>query len=236
MKRTLILTALMLFAFVGTQAQSLDKVLEKHFEATGHDKMADVKTFKIKAKMSMMGMDMPMDMIIKKPNKFRTEIDMMGQKTIQAYDGEKGWMINPMMGPGAQALEGEQLSQAMDQADMEGELYDFKKKGHNAELIGKVNADGVEAYRIKFTGKDGNVKNYFIDANTYLVLKVKATVKAQGQSMEIESKMLEYQNIDGIQMPKKIEVVLPMGTQSIIMEEIKFNEEVDDAIFAQPAE
>jgi outer membrane lipoprotein-sorting protein len=236
MKRTLILTTLMLIAFIGTHAQSLDKVLEKHYEATGHSKMADVKTYIIKAKMSMMGMEMPMDMIIKKPNKFKIEIDMMGQKTIQAYDGEKGWMINPMMGEGAQALEGDQLNQAMEQADMEGELFDFEKKGHSAELVGKVNSDGAEAYRIKFTGKDGNVKNYFIDAKTYLIIKVKAKVEAQGQSMDIESKMVEYQNIDGIQMPKKIEVVLPMGTQTIIMEEIKFNEKIDDSIFAKPAE
>lgn len=236
MKRILVLTSLLLIVFIGTQAQSLDKVLEKHYEATGHKNMADVKSYVIKAKMSMMGMEMPMDMIIKKPKKFKIEMEMMGQKTVQAFDGEKGWMISPMMGSGVVDLEGEQLTQAMDQADMEGELYDYKKKGHSAELIGKVNADGVEVYRIKFTGKDGSVKNYFIDAKTYLILKVKAKIEAQGQSMEIESKMVEYQNIDGIQMPKKIEVVMPMGTQTIIFEEIKLNEKIDDSIFARPAE
>ena len=235
MKRTFILTALMLVAFIGTQAQTLEKVLEKHYKATGHEKMADIKTYAIKAKMSMMGMDMPMDMIIKTPDKFKIEMEMMGQKTVQAYDGEKGWMINPMMGSGVLDLEGDQLDQAMEQADMEGELYDYKKKGHSAELIGKVNADGVEAYRIKFTNKNGDVKNYFIDANTYLITKVKAKVEAQGQTMDIESKMVEYQEIDGIQMPKKIEVVLPMGTQTIIMEEIKLNEKIDDSVFARPA-
>jgi len=235
MKHTFILIALMLVALIGTQAQSLDKVLEKHYEATGQKKMADIKTYVIKAKMSMMGMDMPMDMIIKKPDKFKIEMEMMGQKTVQAYDGEKGWMTNPMMGSGVLDLEGDQLDQAMDQADMEGELYDYKKKGHSAELIGKVNADGVEAYRIKFTSKDGSVKNYFIDANSYLISKVKAKVEAQGQTMDIESKMVEYQEIDGIQMAKKTEVILPMGTQTIIMEEIKLNEKVDDSVFARPA-
>lgn len=236
MKRIFILTALMLIAFVGTQAQSLDKVLEKHYEATGHKKMADVETFVIKAKMSMMGMDMPMEIKVKKPNKFKVEMEMMGQKTISAFDGNQGWMINPMMGAGVQDLGGDQLKQAASQADMEGELYNYAKKGHSAELIGKVNADGKEAFKIKLTDKDGQVKNYFIDADTYLVLKMKAKIEAMGQAVEIETKMMEYEKIDGIQMAKKIEVVMPMGTQSIVMEEIKLNEKIDDSVFARPAQ
>lgn len=235
MKRTFILVAIMLFAFVATQAQSLDKVLEKHYEATGHEKMADVKTYAIKAKMSMMGMEMPMTIKIKKPNKFRVDMEMMGQKTVSAFDGTKGWTINPMMGAGVKNLEGPELKQAMAQADMEGELYNYAKKGHAAELLGKVDADGKQAYEIKLTGKDGTVKNYFIDANTYLVSKVTAKVEAMGQSMEIETKMVEYQKIKGIQMAKQIDVETPMGTQSIIMEEILIDEKIDDSVFARPA-
>ncbi len=235
MKRTFIITALMLIAFLGTQAQTLEKVLDKHYEAAGYEKIAKVKTFDITAKMSMMGMEIPMMIKVKNPNKFRVEMDMMGKKTISAFDGEKGWMINPMMGTGVQDLEGEQLNQAMETADMEGELYNYAQKGHSAELIGKVNADGKEAYKIKLTNKNGQVKNYFIDANTNLILKVKAKVEAMGQSVEIETKMLEYEKIDGIQMSKKIEMTMPMGTQTIVMEEIKLNEEIDDSVFARPA-
>ena len=224
MKRIFILTAVMLFALVSTQAQTLEKVLDKHYEAMGHKKIASVETFDLKAKMTMMGMDMPMTIKVKKPNKFKVEMEMMGQKTVSAFDGENGWMINPMMGSGVQSLEGDQLKQAMSQADMEGELYNYAAKGHSAELIGKVNADGKEAYRIKLTDKEGQVKNYFIDANNYLLLKMKAKVEAMGQTVDIETKMVEYQEVDGIKMAKKIEVVMPMGTQSIIMEEIKLNE------------
>ncbi len=225
----------MLVAFVGTQAQTLSKVLEKHYQATGQEELAKVKTFSQKITMSMMGMEMPMEIKVKKPNKFRVEVDMMGQKTISAFDGEKGWMINPMMGSGVQDLQGDQLKQAMDQADMEGELYNYEAKGFTAELIGKVNSDGKEAYKIKLTGKDGAVRNYFIDANTYLVSKMKTKVEAMGQTMDIETKILEYEKVDGVQMAKKMEIVMPMGTQSMQVDEIKFNEKLDDSIFARPA-
>ena len=235
MRSTIILTALMLFAFVGIQAQTLEKVLEKNYEATGVEKLADVKTYSVKATMSMMGMDMPMSIRVKNPDKFRLDMEAMGQKTVSAFDGDKGWMINPMMGDGVKDLEGDDLKQAMQQTDLEGELYNYKQKGSTAELIGKVNADGKPAYRIKLTNGDGTVKDYFIDADTYLVVKMKAKVEAMGQSMEVETKMLDYEKIGGIMMAKKIEVVTPMGTQTVFFEEIKLNEPIDNSVFARPA-
>ena len=192
MKRILILTSLMLIVFISIQAQSLEKVLEEHFKEVGQEKLAAVTSFVLNAKMIQMGMEIPIVMKMKKPDKFRMEIDMQGQKMIQAFDGEKGWMIAPWISSDPQDLAGDELKSAMDQADMEGELYNYEKKGHSAELIGKVNSDGTEAYRIKLTTKDGTVKNYFIDANTYLILKTKATVDAMGQSVEVETKMLDY--------------------------------------------
>jgi len=236
MKRNILVTALMLFVFIGTQAQSIDDVLAKHFEATGQDKLTEVQTFFVKAKMSMMGMDMPMTMQMKKPNKFKIDMEVMGQKIEQGFDGESGWMRNPMAGSGITDLKGPELKQAMQQADLQGELYDYKAKGHTAELIGKVNADGKEAYRIKFTTADGAVKDYYIDANSYLISKVKAKVEQMGQTMEVETKILEYKDFDGIKIGSKMEIETPMGTQSMVMEEIKLDEKMDDSIFARPAE
>jgi outer membrane lipoprotein-sorting protein len=235
MKRILILTSLMLIAFISMHAQSLDKVLEKHFEVVGQEKLAALQSFVLNAKISQMGMEMPMVMKMKKPNKFRMEIDMQGQKMIQAFDGEKGWMIAPWISSDPQDLAGDELKMAMDQADMEGELYNYEKKGHSAELIGKVNSDGTEAYRIKLTTKDGTVKNYFIDAKTYLVLKTKATISAMGQSVDVETKMMDYKEIDGIKMAMKMESSTPMGIHTVIVEEVKLNEKIDDSIFARPA-
>lgn len=236
MKRTFILTALMLFAFIGTQAQTLDQVLEKHYKATGQEKIAEVKTFYVKAKMSMMGMEMPMTIQMKKPDKFKIEMDVMGQKILQGFDGESGWMKNPMVGAGVTDLKGADLKQAMNQADLEGELYNYAKKGHSAELIGKVNLDGNEAYRVKLTNADESVKDYYIDGNTYLITKVKAKVETMGQTIDIETKILDYKDIEGVKIGSKMEVSSPMGTQTMVMEEIKLNENMDDSIFARPTE
>jgi outer membrane lipoprotein-sorting protein len=217
------------------QAQSVNEVFEKHFKAVGQEKLVGINSFYIKARVSQMGMELPMEMKIKKPDMFITNIDIQGQKMVQAFDGEKGWMIIPMMSPDPQVLAGDQLEQAREQANMEGELYNYEKKGSTAEMAGKVNVDGKEMYRIKLTDKNDNAKDYFIDANTYLVSKVKAKVSAQGQTFDVEQVMSEYKTIDGITMAMKIESKSPMGATVITMEEVKFNEKFDDAIFKQPA-
>ncbi|WP_321347588.1 outer membrane lipoprotein-sorting protein [uncultured Draconibacterium sp.] len=235
MKRIFFLAALMLFALVSTQAQSLDKVLDNYYKANGLDKIEDVKTFDVKANVSVMGMEMPMEIKVKKPNKFRVDMEMMGQKTTSAFNGENGWMINPMMGAGVQDLEGDQLKQAMGQADMEGALYNYKAKGSNLELLGKVDADGAEAYKLKLTDKDGVVQTFYINADDYMISKVESRVEAMGQTMDVVTKMLEYKEVKGIKMASKIEMEMPMGKQSVIMEEIKIDEPLDDSIFEKPA-
>jgi len=236
MKKLFFITlATVAFAFVNVaNAQSLSEVLDMYFKATGQEKLIAAESFYVKAKMSQMGMEMPMEMKIKKPEKFLITIDFQGQKIITAGDGETGWMINPMMGADPQDLKGDQLNQTRQQTDMEGELYNFEAKGHSAELAGKVNVDGAEMYRIKLTKKDGNTKDYFIDTKTNLVSRVKSKVSAQGQTVEVEQIMSDYKTVDGVTIALKTEQKTPMGTGTIIMEEFKMNVPFDDSIFKKP--
>jgi outer membrane lipoprotein-sorting protein len=236
MKKTF-LTFISIFLIAGVhtlQAQSLENVLDKHFKAIGQEKLVEKESYAIKASILQMGMELPMEMKMKRPNKFRMEMEMQGQKMIQAYDGEKGWMIAPWISSEPQDLSGPQLDQAMDQANIDGELYNYREKGSAAVLIGKVNVDGAPMFNIKLTDKDGNIKNYFIDAESYFVRKVKATVNAQGQEVDVEQNLSGYKNFDGIMMPTKIESKSPMGTANIIFENIRFGDNFDDSIFTKP--
>lgn len=236
--KKLVIATLVIFIITSmnfVQAQSLDDVLKKHFKAVGQDKLVSAKSYYMKASLNQMGMELPMTMIMKRPNKFRVEMEMQGQKMIQAYDGEKGWMIAPWISPDPQVLEGDQLKQLMEQADFEGELYNYKQKGNIVDYVGKVNADGVEAYKIKLTAKDGSVKNYFIDAGTNYIVKVKATISAGGKEVNVTQKLSEYKDFNGIKMATKMISATPMGDVGIIVEEFEINKNFDNSIFVQPA-
>ena len=217
-----------------SHAQTLDEILAKHFQAKGQEKLVAAKTISVKAKVSQMGMDIPLEMKIKKPNKFLITFEMQDQIIMQAFNGEKGWMLSPMTGTEPQELAGDQLIQAQQQADLEGELYNYKEKGSTAEFSGKVNIDGKDAYRIKLNTKDGNSKDYFIDAGTYNIIKVKTSVNMQGQTFEVEQIMDDYKSFSGALLPTKMTSKTPMGNAEIVFEDISFNLELEDSIFDRP--
>jgi hypothetical protein len=97
MKKSFI-TVSFLFAVVLANAQSLEDIISKYTVANKLDKINNFKTIKITAKTSMMGMDMPMEMWMKNPNKIKSVTSFNGQEIVQVFDGEKGYMINPMAG------------------------------------------------------------------------------------------------------------------------------------------
>ena len=232
----LFLLSAMLFLFTTgpLKAQNLQQVLDKHFEAVGQKNLLTKNTYTVQASIQQMGMEIPMTMKLKRPNKFRMEMEVQGEKMIQAYDGKNGWMIAPWVSTEPQALIGAELEQTIDQANFDGELYNYKEKGVEASLVGKVNVEGTPMYNIKITDKNGTVKNYFIDAEDYLIKKVKARMSAQGQEVEVEQSMSEYKEVEGVKMPTKIESKNPMGTAVVKFNDITFNESIDDSIFEKP--
>ncbi len=237
MKKSFLLFAMFLSASVFVQAQTLDKVLNEYFKATGMDKFAKVKTVEMKAKLSQMGMELPMTIKVKRPDKFRMEMEIQGQKAVTAYDGKNGWTIAPWVSPEPQDLAGEQLERAKEQADLEGDLWEYAKKGHKATYMGKEDLDGTEVYKIKLEKKNGDVQYYYIDTDSDMLLKTTTTTSQNGQEMEVESIMSNYKDFDGVILPTSIENKVKGTDQSgtVEIEDIKFDVDMPDSIFAKPA-
>ncbi len=238
MKKLTLTTMVMVFVVLANiaGAQTLDDILKKHFEAVGQEKLMAAKDIYIKAKVSQMGMDIPMEMKVKRPDKFLITMEVQGQKITQAFNGEKGWLIAPGLASEPQELTGDMLEQAKQQPEtlVEGDLYNYKEKGSTADFLGKVNLDGNDAFRIKLTTSDGNERDFFINATTYLIDKANATISSGGQSVDVEQTMSDYKTIDGITMPLKIVQNSPIGNAIIEIEEIKFDENFDNSIFEMP--
>lgn len=237
MKKSILLfiTMLLLTLTSGVQAQTLKEVLDKHFKAIGQDKLSAMKTCFAKRTVSMRGNEFPMELKMKRPNKFRMEIDMQNQKMIQAYDGKEGWFITTRISQQPMELSGDRLKEALSQTDIDGELYQYAQKGFKAELIGIEQLHEQDVYNIKLTSKSGDVKNYYIDANKYLIVMVKAKVGRMGQEAEVVKRMSNYKNFDGVLVATKIESESPMGTGSVTINEIKFNQDIDDSVFKKPS-
>jgi outer membrane lipoprotein-sorting protein len=236
MKKTVFASVLMAFAvLLSLSAQDLQEILDNHFETIGQKNLLKVKTLTATGKASQMGMEFPFTMMNKRPDKLKIIIDIQGSQIIQACDGENVWAINPMSGSSEPIdVTGPDADGLKESADMDGQLWKWKEKGHQLELEGTEETEGSEAYVLKLTKKNGNIDYYYIDPDSYLILKTKSKIMMEGSEVEMESLLSNYQDVEGYIMPFTTEQKMNGQTMiTILIDEVRLNEEMDDPIFSK---
>lgn len=216
-------------------AQTVDEIAEKHAAALGGlAKIKNVNTVIIDRSLAVQGMEIPNKTILVVGKSLRNESTVMGNTMVQVVDDSKGWMIRPSMMGGTgepEDMPADQLKQQLSSLDPFGGLVEYKEKGNKVELVGKETVDKKDVFHLKLTTKEGQVMDEYVDANTYLVSKVKFSVN--GQDGEID--LTDYKEVEGVKFPYTMEISNPqMGTMSFITNKISVNPAVDPAIFKKP--
>ncbi len=241
MFRKTVLFALSLTMLSGlASAMTLEEIVAKAVEARGgRDALLAVKTAKITGKVHMPnGMEAPLVWEWKRPNKLRSEVVIQGMTLIQAFDGKTAWMIMPFGGnTDPQPMPEEQAQRMEEQADFDGPFLDGEKKGYKLELIGKVEEEGTEAYKIKITNKFGDVTYYFLDTEYFLPFKEDGKRTVRGQEIEFESSIGDYKKVGDLVIPFSTESKAKGSEQgqSVTFDKVELNVDLDDSLFAMPA-
>lgn len=227
---------LALLVSVVSFTQTVDEILDNYFETINQEKVLEISSMTSKGKVIQMGMELPFLQINQRPGQTRLEIEFQGSKMIQAYDGANGWMIAPMSGSSEpQDITGPPLKSLERNADMDGELYNWKEKGHSLELIGTEDMEGTEVYNLKLTKDDGEITHYFFDTEFHLLLKTKSKVFMNNTEMNNEMYLSNYKQVNNMFLPHSMENRFNGLTQiEIIIDEYKFNEDYDDSFFKKP--
>jgi outer membrane lipoprotein-sorting protein len=221
-------------------AQTVDELLAKNVEAKGG--LAKIKALKTQRATGKAiggpGMEFPFVMVGKRPDHVRMEFVVQGMTGIQAYDGKTAWTSMPFMGKkDPEVMPPEDAKAFIEQADFDGPLMDYKEKGHTIELAGKEQVEGADAYKLKVTLKNGEVRYYYLDAETYLEVKVEAKRMVRGSEVEGESYMGDYKDVGGLMMAHSIESGMKGAPQrqKLVLEKIELNPDLDDTLFSMPA-
>jgi len=218
-----------------------DQIVAKNIEARGGAAtITGMSSVRISAKGSGPGGgDVPIIIEWKRPNKVRQEVTVQGQTIVQAYDGEKAWMIMPFTGStDPQEMPEDASKQIREQADLvEGVLFNYKEKGHTVEFEGEEDVEGTPAYKLKVTRKNGDVDYYFLDTDAFLEFKGVFKREINGQALEIEVAFGDYKEVGGMMMAHSLESKVagtPAG-QVLTIEKVEVNPEIADDHFAMPA-
>jgi outer membrane lipoprotein-sorting protein len=239
--RSILSLAIALLCAVSLQAADLtvDDILAKNAEAKGGiDKLRALNAIKFTGKISLGGgMEAPVTLTKKRPELMRMDFTIQGMTGTQAYDGAAGWMLMPFMGKKeAEPMTGDMLKEVKDMADFDGPFIDYAKKGYKIELLGKADVEGTSAYKLKMV-RDGQETMVYIDAESFLDIKTEAKRKIQGQEVEAETVLGNYQEFGGLLFPMSIEMK-PKGApagQNITLEKVELNPTIGDDIFKMPA-
>lgn len=220
-------------------AETVDEIIAKNVAAHGGlDKIKAVQSVRMNGKLTVgPGIEAPISIEMKRPHNMRVEVTFQGNTGIQAYDGATGWQISPFGKGQADPMSAEDLKEAEEQADMDGPLVDYKAKGHGVELIGKEKLEGSDAYKLKVTLKNGNLRYLFLDADSFLEIKAESKRTIRGSEVEGETTIGDYKDVGGLLFPHSLQ----MGAkgrpekQNITVEKIELNPALDDARFKMPA-
>ena len=240
MKTTIVIAVwIALFFSISLSAQDVDEIIAKNLEIRGGvEKLKSLNSMKITAKGLQMGLEFPVIIYTKRPNKMRLEVQVQGMTMIEAFDGETAWFIRPFQGDTtAQKKSEEETKRAEEDADFDGHLMDYKAKGHKVEYLGEDEFEGTPVFKLKVTLKSGNVVTYFLDKEYYIELKTDTKITRGEQEFYSSTIFGDYQEVDGIMTAHSMKQLINGNLQfEAVVEKVEFNVEMDDAMFVMPAE
>lgn len=181
---------------------------------------------------------LPYVLELKRPHKRRLELQFAGKTALQVYDGAHGWKVRPFLGrDDAEPFSPAEAKQAAETAELDGPLIDYARKGIRIAYQGIDKVEGKRAYKLKLRARNGHVQHLWIDAKTFLDLKIDgAPRKLDGKMHKVAVLYHKYKRVSGLMMPYELETVVAGVKQSrkINVKSVKINPPLDDALFAKP--
>lgn len=220
-------------------AQTADELIAKNIQAKGGmEKLKAVKSVRATGKITGgPGMEFPFVMVNRRPNNTRLEFTFQGMTGVQAYDGKTAWMSMPFMGKkDPEVMPADESKMIQEQADFDGPLVDYKEKGNTVELVGKEQVEGADAFKLKVTLKNGDIRHVYLDAETYLELKMEARRMVRGTEIDGESLYGDYKEVSGMMMAHAMESGAKGSPQrqKMTIEKIELNPDLADSLFVMP--
>jgi len=244
--KRLAMTLLFLGCVNVTWAQTADEVIERSLKAIGG--RATLEKIKSRSTIGSITLTTPggdvtgsVELLNAAPNKsrslIRADLSALGAGELvldQRFDGKSGYVMDTLQGN--REMTGNQLDN-MRNGFFPHPFLNYKEMGVTVKLGGKEKVGEREAYVLILEPKTGSVVRQYIDAQTYLPIKsvLKVNVPQLGQDVEQTTELLDHREVDGIQLPFRINATSSVQNYTITIAKVEHNVKVDEALFSKPA-
>lgn len=182
---------------------------------------------------------LPFVVDMKRPTLSRVEIVFAGKTAVQVYDGKNGWKLRPYLNRNdVEPFTAEELKQSAGKWDMDGPLLDYAANGAKVELEAVEPVEGHDAYRLKLTTSRGDVQHIWIDAQTFLDVKVEGTPRrVDGKMRTVWIYQRDFRAEQGVMIPHILETAVDgySGTHKMVVDKVAVNPALSDSLFVKPS-
>ena len=239
MRRTLV--ALLVLLPVSASAQTADEIIAKYLKTIGGtDTIKSVTTLRRTGKFRGSGgggFEAGLVQENKRPDKVREEFLMQGMAGINAYDGKRGWKVEPWDGKkDAEPLGEEELKSILEDSDFDGPLVNYRDKGNRVDFVGMEPVEGTDTYKLRVTLKNGDVLYYYMDTDYFVPIKIETQRMVRGEQREYETIVGDYKAVNGWYLPYSFESNAKGSSnkQKVTYDKIEANVSIADNRFVPP--
>ena len=223
-------------------ALSVDQIVARNVAARGGlAAWHDAKTLTIAGDMDAGGKPnhtLPFVLKEKRPRKSLLEIVFKDQTSVQVYDGTQGWKVRPFLNRNeVESYTPAEMKSAAAEQDLDGPLVDYAAKGTQIAVACTEPVEGHPAYKLKLTLRNGDKRLLWIDAGSFLELKMEGEPrKLDGRLRKVAVYFRDYKTEHGLTTPRLQETAIEgvKQTYKMTITRVAVNEPLDDALFQKP--
>jgi outer membrane lipoprotein-sorting protein len=182
--------------------------------------------------------ELPFVLDLARPNKSRVEVQFAGKTAVQVYDGKSGWLVRPYLNrTDTEPFTPQEAKAQAGRWDIDGPLMDYAALGSKIALEGMDPVEGHDAYRIRLTTADGRVQHFWIDAKSFLDVKVEGTPRRMdGRMRTVWVYQSDFRSVAGLKVPYELvtEVDGYRDTHRMMIDKVTVNPALSDSLFAKP--
>ncbi|MCC7302149.1 MAG: hypothetical protein IT233_05860 [Bacteroidia bacterium] len=223
-----IILLILVLPLMTLKGQTAAEIVANHLKAIGGaDAWNALSSMKATGKSKWGSFEIPFVMITLKDGSTRQDVTLQGLKMVTAYDApsKTGWMINPFQGSKkAEKMNDEQVQSQQESGGIGGELLCYIEKGWKIELLDKEDVDGVECFKIMLTKASGSVTYFFIDSQSWYLIKTTTRTKYEDREIESETQYSDFQTVSGVVVAMSIDNYADGKLQGqTLIEKVEFN-------------
>jgi outer membrane lipoprotein-sorting protein len=206
--RPMLCLGMMLTLTVSGQAQLGHEIAAKYAARAG-DRLAALTALRAEGRTFINGEVVPFTMIAQRPNRLRVESFTPMRRVVQVYDGTGvPWVSHTEVRHGApQDMSESDAKEFIANADFDGPLIDFERKGYSVDYAGEEKIDGRRAFKLLLMNKSDDIFFLWLDVANYEIVKRTVYRVFQDRRVAVDTYFKDFKAVGGVLQPHRVETV-----------------------------